>query len=92
MIVLLSGPLVGTQEFISSVILCCIYVAGLIEAGCFPTSRLGVGNVWPDLDLCMDYWLSAKSMLFCVCSRGGGGLSHVISVSSDDLLVWGHFA
>ena len=50
MVVLLSGPLVGTPEFLSYGILCCIYVAGLIEAGCFPTSEMGVNNVLPDLD------------------------------------------
>ena len=34
-VALLSGPLVGTTEYVSYVILCCIYVAGLLEAGCF---------------------------------------------------------
>ena len=32
-IALLSGPLLGTPEYVSYVVLCCIYVAGLIEVG-----------------------------------------------------------
>ena len=72
MVVLLSGPLVGTPDFISSVILCCIYVAGLLRQAVFPTSWLGVSNVLPDLDLYMDYWfiLSVMSM-FVLCLFSG---------------------
>ena len=46
-VALLSGPLVGTPECISNVLLCCIFVAGLIEAGYFTTSRLGAGSLLP---------------------------------------------
>ena len=45
-VALLSGPLVGTPEY---VMLSCIYVAGLIEAGCFTTSGLCAGSLLPGL-------------------------------------------
>ena len=48
------------------VILCCVCVAGLIEAGFSLPSGLCVGKLLPDLDM----W-SAMYMSFCVCSRGG---------------------
>ena len=50
--VLLPGSLVGTPAFCSSVILCCIYVAGLVEAGCFGYLRDCVlAQLLPDLDM-----------------------------------------
>ena len=48
-VALLSGPLVGTPQCVSYVILCCIYVTGLVEAGCFTTSSLCVGSLLPGL-------------------------------------------
>ena len=48
LVALLSGPLVGTPEYNSYVALCCIYVAGLIEAAVFATSGLHVCNLLPD--------------------------------------------
>ena len=82
-VALLTGPLVGTPEFYasSSVILWCIYVAGLIEAGCYY-------HVWccvfPAVDMS-----PAMFMSFCVCSlRWVESHSFVISVSPNYLLVW----
>ena len=48
-VALLSGPLVGTLECVSCDMLCCIYVAGLIEASCFTTSGLCAGSLLPGL-------------------------------------------
>ena len=50
------------------VITCCIYIAGLIQAGCFlPQGRAGY-------DLAISHVLSGVFlliMLYCVCSLGG---------------------
>ena len=86
MVVLLFGPLVGTPEFYLSVLLCCIYVAVLIEAGCFGCLRgvlsgkllpgkllpgkLLPGKLLPGKLLPNLDMLSAMFMSFCVCSRG----------------------
>ena len=46
---------------------CCIYVAGLIEAGCLLPPGWCIDKLLPDLDI-----LSAMSMSFHVCTQGGG--------------------
>ena len=66
---LLSGPLVGTPEVNLSVILCCIYVGSLIEAGCFGCLRGCVPENY------CQFWIFC---LLCLCRsvvvlRGGGG-------------------
>ena len=100
----MSGPLVGTPECVSHVILCCIYVAGLIEPGCFATSGIMclpfLAGVWGCTRTIDSYYLLC--FFFNTCSRvvdlptcggwRGGGLSQVFSVSSGGLLVWGHFS
>ena len=79
--------------------MCCIYVAGLIEAGCL----LPPGGVWENFAgsrrvVCCVY---CRSMLFhSVFVLGGGfpslwwvgGHSFVVGVSVDCLLVWGNSA
>ena len=43
--------------YVSYVIPCCIYVAGLTEAGCFATSRLSVGNLLPEFGVVQGLWV-----------------------------------
>ena len=68
----LSGPLVGTPECSYYIILCCIYVAGLIRAGCLPTSEYCV--TVPFWGFVTEQGLVHSSMfVYSLCISGGGG-------------------
>ena len=75
-VVLLSGPLVGTPECVSYVMLCCIYVAGLIEAG-FSLPPDCVSAVYClGLGLYKDYSVNVVCYVYdcSVLVLGGGGV------------------
>ena len=89
----LSGPLVFIQ-----LSCCCIYVAGLIEAGCLLPPGGVLANycriwIYCLLCLCRSMFVlggggGGSTNLWWV---GGGGPSDVLMFSPGDLFVWGCF-
>ena len=91
-VALLSGPLVGTPECVSYVMLCCIYVAGLIEAGLFTTSGLCIGSLLPGIGAVQGLLVYVVCYVYdcsvLVLGGGGGGWIYQPVVGGGVLLIF----